>query len=122
MLIEPALATMTASEIHTIMTTGYACIAGSLFAVYISFGACPVYLMSATVMSAAVSLSISKLIYPETEKIDNKKFSFANRFFLRNCFQKAKLLLFEFKGRRVTSGVCFEWSNSRLEIHFSHCG
>jgi nucleoside permease NupC len=29
---------MTDSEIHAVMTAGYACIAGSLFAVYISFG------------------------------------------------------------------------------------
>uniref|UniRef100_A0A7E4VTM7 Sodium/nucleoside cotransporter n=1 Tax=Panagrellus redivivus TaxID=6233 RepID=A0A7E4VTM7_PANRE len=82
LLIEPALGTMTESEIHTVMTSGFACIAGSLFSAYISFGACPTYLLSATVMSAAVSLSISKLLYPEVQKsrqIGSKNFKFAQR-------------------------------------------
>lgn len=37
-MIRPYLAKMTESEIHCIMTSGFACIAGSLFAAYISFG------------------------------------------------------------------------------------
>lgn len=78
-LIEPALATMTESEIHAVMTAGFACIAGSLFSAYISFGACPSYLLSATVMSAAVSLAMSKILYPEIQEsrqksIDSFKF------------------------------------------------
>ncbi|KAI6214995.1 Sodium/nucleoside cotransporter [Aphelenchoides besseyi] len=81
-LVEPALISMTDSEIHSVMTAGYACIAGSLFAAYIAFGACPTYLFSATVMSAAVSLSISKIVYPETQKSTQKnarEFKFAQR-------------------------------------------
>jgi nucleoside permease NupC len=38
LMIRPYLARMTDSEIHAIMTSGFACIAGSLFAAYISFG------------------------------------------------------------------------------------
>uniref|UniRef100_A0A1I7Z2E8 Nucleos_tra2_C domain-containing protein n=1 Tax=Steinernema glaseri TaxID=37863 RepID=A0A1I7Z2E8_9BILA len=81
-LIEPALATMTDSEIHAVMTAGFACIAGSLFSAYISFGACPEYLLSATVMSAAVSLAVSKIIYPEiqvSKQKSMKSFKFASR-------------------------------------------
>ncbi|VDD86260.1 unnamed protein product [Enterobius vermicularis] len=81
-LIEPALKTMTESEIHSVMTAGFACIAGSLFSAYISFGACPSYLLSATVMSAAVSLSISKIIYPEIQESRQKSigsFKFKDR-------------------------------------------
>jgi pyrimidine nucleoside transport protein len=81
-LIEPALITMTESEIHAVMTAGFACIAGSLFSAYIAFGACPTYLLSATVMSAAVSLSISKLVYPEVQESKQKRsedFKFANK-------------------------------------------
>lgn len=59
---------MTASELHAIMTSGFSCIAGSLFAAYISFGACPAYLLSSTVMSAPGSLACSKILYPETKK------------------------------------------------------
>lgn len=55
------------------MTSGFSCIAGSLFAAYIAFGACPNYLLSATVMSAPGSLACSKLLYPETENSQLKK-------------------------------------------------
>uniref|UniRef100_A0AC34GT81 Sodium/nucleoside cotransporter n=1 Tax=Panagrolaimus sp. ES5 TaxID=591445 RepID=A0AC34GT81_9BILA len=81
-LIEPALISMTESEIHAVMTAGFACIAGSLFSAYIAFGACPTYLLSATVMSAAVSLAVSKLVYPEVQESKQKKsedFKFANK-------------------------------------------
>ncbi|TKR70710.1 hypothetical protein L596_022698 [Steinernema carpocapsae] len=81
-LIEPSLGTMTDSEIHAVMTAGFACIAGSLFSAYISFGACPQYLLSATVMSAAVSLAVSKIIYPEIQESkqkDMKSFKFNSR-------------------------------------------
>ncbi|CAD5222443.1 unnamed protein product [Bursaphelenchus xylophilus] len=81
-LIEPALLTMTDSEIHTVMTAGFACIAGSLFSAYIEFGACPTHILSATVMSASASLAISKIIYPEVQKSkqkESKTFKFAAR-------------------------------------------
>ncbi|VDM38070.1 unnamed protein product [Toxocara canis] len=68
LLIKPYLIKMTPSEIHAIMTSGFSCIAGSLFAAYISFGACSTYLLSATVMSAPGSLACSKILYPETRK------------------------------------------------------
>lgn len=58
---------MTASEIHAMMTSGFSCVAGSVFAAYISFGACPQYLLSSSLMSAPGSLACSKLLYPETE-------------------------------------------------------
>ncbi|KAE9551262.1 hypothetical protein FO519_005519 [Halicephalobus sp. NKZ332] len=68
LLIKPYLDKMTPSEIHAVMTSGFSCIAGSLFAAYISFGACPIYLLSSTVMSAPGSLACSKILYPETKK------------------------------------------------------
>ena len=40
LLIRPYLADMTRSEIHAVMTGGYATIAGSLLGAYISFGVC----------------------------------------------------------------------------------
>ncbi|GMR42110.1 hypothetical protein PMAYCL1PPCAC_12305, partial [Pristionchus mayeri] len=72
-LIEPALETMTSSEIHAVMTAGFACIAGSLFSAYISFGACPSYLLSASVMSAGASLGVAKLLYPEIQISSQKR-------------------------------------------------
>lgn len=89
LMIRPYLGKMTKSELHTVLTSGYACIAGSLFAAYVSFGvrnisiinyqkslltfrffaqACPVYLLSGVVMSAPASVAVSKLLLPETEE------------------------------------------------------
>uniref|UniRef100_A0A915B599 Sodium/nucleoside cotransporter n=1 Tax=Parascaris univalens TaxID=6257 RepID=A0A915B599_PARUN len=68
LLIKPYIVKMTPSEIHAVMTSGFSCIAGSLFAAYISFGACSTYLLSSTVMSAPGSLACSKILYPETKK------------------------------------------------------
>ena len=59
---------MTESEIHAIMTGGYATIAGGVFAVYVSFGVSAQALLASSVMSAPAALAISKLTYPETEE------------------------------------------------------
>ncbi|KAL3106676.1 hypothetical protein niasHT_019804 [Heterodera trifolii] len=72
-LIEPSIITMTASEIHCMMTAGFACIAGALFSAYIALGNCPIHLLSATLMNAAISLGISKLVYPEVEHSQHKE-------------------------------------------------
>ncbi|KAE9553388.1 hypothetical protein FO519_003398 [Halicephalobus sp. NKZ332] len=66
-LIQTSTKTMTQSEIIATMTAGFAMISGSLFAIYISFGACPVYLIAANAMSAPAVLAVSKLIYPEVQ-------------------------------------------------------
>ncbi|WP_445245480.1 NupC/NupG family nucleoside CNT transporter [Microcoleus sp. OTE_8_concoct_300] len=68
LLIKPYLATMTLSELHAVMTGGFATIAGGVMAAYISFGVPAHHLIAASVMSAPAALAISKLLYPETEK------------------------------------------------------
>lgn len=68
LLIKPYLATMTLSELHAVMTGGFATIAGGVMAAYISFGIPAEHLIAASVMSAPAALAISKLLYPETEK------------------------------------------------------
>ena len=50
------------------MTGGFATIAGSVLAAYISLGVCPSHFISASVMSAPAALAFSKLIYPETKQ------------------------------------------------------
>jgi nucleoside permease NupC len=72
LMVRPFLATMTKSELHAVMTGGFATIAGGVLAAYISFGVNPSHLLSASVMSAPAALAISKLIYPETEDSDTK--------------------------------------------------
>lgn len=68
LLIKPYIAAMTNSELHAVMTGGFATIAGGVLAAYISFGIPVEHLLSASVMSAPASLAVSKLLYPETEK------------------------------------------------------
>lgn len=56
------------SEIHSVMTGGFATIAGTVLGAYINFGIDASQLISASVMAAPAALAFSKLFYPETEK------------------------------------------------------
>ena len=64
LMIKPYLPIMTPSELHAVMTGGFATIAGSILAAYIAFGVEPSHLLSASVMSAPAALGFSKLFYP----------------------------------------------------------
>ncbi|XP_014405101.1 PREDICTED: sodium/nucleoside cotransporter 1 isoform X2 [Myotis brandtii] len=68
LLIRPYLEDMTLSEVHVVMTGGYATIAGSLLGAYISFGIDAASLIAASVMAAPCALALSKLVYPEVEE------------------------------------------------------
>ncbi|XP_033940788.1 sodium/nucleoside cotransporter 1 isoform X1 [Pseudochaenichthys georgianus] len=68
LLIRPYLIDMTKSEIHAVMTGGFATIAGSVMGAFILFGIDASSLLSASVMAAPCALAISKLSYPETEE------------------------------------------------------
>ncbi|XP_064648426.1 solute carrier family 28 member 3-like [Lineus longissimus] len=68
LMIRPLIQNMTKSEIHAVMTGGFATIAGSVLAAYINFGVPANHLLSASVMSAPAALAMAKLFYPETEK------------------------------------------------------
>ena len=70
--IKPYLSSLTRSELHSVMTGGFATIAGGVMAAYISFGIPAEHLLSASVMSAPAALAVSKLFYPETEKSHSK--------------------------------------------------
>ncbi|XP_075455064.1 solute carrier family 28 member 3 isoform X2 [Ascaphus truei] len=74
LLIRPYLEHLTKSEIHAVMTAGFATIAGSVLGAYISFGVSSSHLLTASVMSAPAALAVAKLFWPETEpvKIDMK--------------------------------------------------
>ncbi|XP_060073867.1 solute carrier family 28 member 3-like [Ylistrum balloti] len=75
LLIRPFLKDMTNSELHAVLTGGFATIAGSVMAAYIAIDVPANHLLSASVMSAPAALAMSKLICPETEgsKSDPKK-------------------------------------------------
>uniref|UniRef100_A0A9L0K2W4 Sodium/nucleoside cotransporter n=1 Tax=Equus asinus TaxID=9793 RepID=A0A9L0K2W4_EQUAS len=68
LLIRPYLADMTLSEIHAVMTGGFATISGTVLGSFISFGIDASSLISASVMAAPSALALSKLVYPEVEE------------------------------------------------------
>ncbi|MBD1935229.1 MULTISPECIES: NupC/NupG family nucleoside CNT transporter [Cyanophyceae] len=74
LLIKPYVATMTQSELHAVMTGGFATIAGGVLGAYLSFGIPAEHLIAAFFMTAPTALVASKLLYPETEepKTDGK--------------------------------------------------
>ncbi len=72
LMIKPYIKSLTLSELHAIMTGGFATIAGGVMAAYIAMGISPTHLISASVMSAPAALAISKIMYPETNKSEIK--------------------------------------------------
>ena len=68
MLIKPFVSHLTKAELHQVMTSGFATIAGSVLVAYISLGINPQALVSSCVMSIPASLAISKMRYPEEEE------------------------------------------------------
>ncbi|ELU16284.1 hypothetical protein CAPTEDRAFT_160388 [Capitella teleta] len=68
LVIRPIISDMTKSELHAVMTGGFATIAGGVLASYIHFGVPANHLISASVMSAPAALAMAKLLYPECEK------------------------------------------------------
>lgn len=68
MLIRPFVNYLTKAEIHQIMCSGFATIAGSVLIAYVKMGVNPQALISSCVMSIPASLAVSKMRYPETEE------------------------------------------------------
>ncbi|KAL2432762.1 Solute carrier family 28 member 3 [Exophiala dermatitidis] len=68
MLIRPFVPHLTLAEIHQVMTSGFATIAGSVLVAYIGLGLNPQALVSSCIMSIPASLAVSKMRYPETEE------------------------------------------------------
>uniref|UniRef100_A0A8C4S086 Solute carrier family 28 member 3 n=1 Tax=Erpetoichthys calabaricus TaxID=27687 RepID=A0A8C4S086_ERPCA len=81
LIIRPYLQQLTKSEIHAVMTGGFATIAGSVLGAYIQAGVPASHLLTASVMSAPASLAVAKLFWPETDtpKITRKGFKMEKR-------------------------------------------
>eukprot|EP00441_Pelagodinium_beii_P035019 CAMPEP_0197651970 /NCGR_PEP_ID=MMETSP1338-20131121/34167_1 /TAXON_ID=43686 ORGANISM="Pelagodinium beii, Strain RCC1491" /NCGR_SAMPLE_ID=MMETSP1338 /ASSEMBLY_ACC=CAM_ASM_000754 /LENGTH=557 /DNA_ID=CAMNT_0043226747 /DNA_START=11 /DNA_END=1684 /DNA_ORIENTATION=- len=68
LLVKPFLVYQTKSEIHALMTSGFATVAGGVMAAYVSFGIPAEHLLAASLMSCPAALAMAKLSYPETEE------------------------------------------------------
>ncbi|WBW95150.1 NupC/NupG family nucleoside CNT transporter [Oceanirhabdus sp. W0125-5] len=68
LVIKPFIATMTRSELLTVMTGGMATVAGGVMAGYAAMGVDPGHLLAASIMSAPASLVIAKIMLPETKE------------------------------------------------------
>ncbi|KAF8269248.1 Na+ dependent nucleoside transporter C-terminus-domain-containing protein [Lactarius quietus] len=67
-LVRPFVDTMTESEIHLAMTSGFSTIAGALLSLYMSLGVPAQNLITASMMSIPASIAISKIRMPEVEE------------------------------------------------------
>lgn len=72
LLIKPFVATMTRSELNTVMVGGFATVAGGVLAAYVGMlsGMLPgiaAHLLAASVMNAPAGLYLSKILVPETQ-------------------------------------------------------
>ena len=75
LLIKPFVSTMTTSELHAVMTGGFATVAGGVLAAYVGmlvayFPDIAGHLMAASVMSAPAALVVAKLMVPESDRPD----------------------------------------------------
>ena len=72
LMVRPFITSMTQSELMTVMTGGFATIAGGVMALYVAIlGDIPGiagHLLAASIMSAPAAIVIAKIILPETEK------------------------------------------------------
>jgi CNT family concentrative nucleoside transporter len=68
LIVKPFVPRMTRSELLALMGSGMAHISGGMMAVYTSYGADPVSILSTCVMACPCSLYLTKLVLPEAGK------------------------------------------------------
>lgn len=66
LVVRPYLASMTRSELMSVMVGGFATIAGGVLAAYVGMGIDPTHLVTASVISAPAALLTAKILEPET--------------------------------------------------------
>ncbi|MCX7737683.1 MAG: NupC/NupG family nucleoside CNT transporter [Candidatus Kapabacteria bacterium] len=69
LLVRHYLGNVSRSELLTIMTGGFATIAGGVMAAYIQMGISPVFLITASLISAPGSIILSKIVVPPSSDI-----------------------------------------------------
>jgi CNT family concentrative nucleoside transporter len=73
LLVKPFIAKMTQSELMAVMTGGFATVAGGVLAIYVGMlrdlPGIAGHLVTASIMAAPAALAVSKIMYPEVEKL-----------------------------------------------------
>ena len=77
LLIKPFVDKMTMSELNTVMTGGFATVAGGVMAAYVamlatSFPQIAGHLMAASIMAAPAGIVVSKMLFPEVEEPETR--------------------------------------------------
>ncbi|KAF9076690.1 Na+ dependent nucleoside transporter C-terminus-domain-containing protein [Rhodocollybia butyracea] len=67
-LVRPYMNSMTRSELHLVLASGYSTISGSFLSLYVLLGVPAPNLITSTIMSVPAVISISKMRCPETEE------------------------------------------------------
>ena len=67
LVIRPYIASMTLSELNSVMVGGFATVAGGVLAAYVGMGIAPRDLLAASVISAPAALLIAKIMQPEVD-------------------------------------------------------
>jgi len=73
LLVKPFVGEMTMSELNTVMTGGFATVAGGVMAAYVAmlaayFPSIAGHLLAASIMAAPAGIVVSKILMPETEE------------------------------------------------------
>ena len=73
LLVKPFVKSMTLSELNTVMTGGFATVAGGVMAAYVAmlsgyFPQIAGHLLAASIMAAPAGIVVSKILMPETEE------------------------------------------------------
>jgi CNT family concentrative nucleoside transporter len=68
LIVKPFVPRMTKSELLALMGSGMAHISGGMMAIYISYGADPVSILTTCVMACPCALYLTKLVLPESAK------------------------------------------------------
>ncbi len=77
LLIRPFVDRMTTSELNTVMTGGFATVAGGVMAAYVAmlapfFPDIAGHLLAASIMAAPAGIVMSKMLFPETEEPETR--------------------------------------------------
>lgn len=77
LLVKPFVKNMTMSELNTVMTGGFATVAGGVMAAYVAmlagyFPTIAGHLLAASIMAAPAGIVVSKMLMPETEEPETR--------------------------------------------------